>query len=236
MKMLKIICYTLLLGISCSVFANSAKSKLEALAKGRISGVTNPKKNPDGTLRSLLIIGRANFNKLMDEDEAEEDARENANINASIALSEYFNKVVTVSRKRKTATLTKSSASQQGENVNKNASVDTINVKSQEFSSLSKAAIAGMKEIFAAVYNNKYVIIYAWDKEECKQLKDIIITMSETAQTAIKEAKDAESRLHAPTGTPQQPVSNSNNGTSKKQRNSSVSDGGSASSDADNYI
>ena len=225
MKIVKIICYTLLLGISCSVFANSAKSKLEALAKGRISGVTNPKKNPDG-----------NFNKLMDEDEAEEDARENANINASIALSEYFNKVVTVSRKRKTATLTKSSASQQGENVNKNASVDTINVKSQEFSSLSKAAIAGMKEIFAGVYNNKYVIIYAWDKEECKQLKDIIITMSETAQTAIKEAKDAESRLHAPTGTPQQPVSNSNNGKSKKQRNSSVSDGGSASSDADNYI
>lgn len=70
-------------------------------------------------------------------------------------------------------------------------------------------------------------------------MKDVIITMSETAQTAMKEAKDLESRrLQAP-GTRQAPVRNSDGGSSsskKRARNRKVKEGGSYSSDASKYF
>jgi len=236
MKQVKVIFCVLLSIIISSVSAGSAQAKLEALAKGRISGVTGIKKNDDGSIRSLLIIGRASFNKLMDVDEAEENAREDAEINASVAFSEYLNKSVTVSRHRSTATKTGSAAVEQNGNVNKAAAAETISVKSQEFASLSKAAVAGMKEIFAGVYNEKYVIIYAWDKAECAQLKDVVITMSETAQTAVKEAKDTESRLVQPSYVRQEPVENRNGSGSSRRPAAKVEEGGSASDDAGDYI
>lgn len=222
---------------ACVACAQSAQDKLESLAKGRISGVTGVKKNPDGSVKSLLIIGRAPLNKLMDSDEAEENAREDANINASAAFSEYLDKTVTVSRKRSTRTATSSVASEKDGATTKAATAETINVKSQEFTSISKAALAGMKEIYAGVHNNKYVIIYAWDKAECKQLKDVIFTMSDTAQTAIKEAKDAESRLAAPTGSYQPPVRPKGEPPRGHRRNPpAVQEGGSASADAGDYL
>lgn len=235
MKTVKIICCALLASIACGVFAGSAQSKLEAIAKGRISGVTGIKKNDDGSIRSLLIIGRASFNKLMDEDDAEENAREDAEINASVAFSEYLNKTVSVSRKRSTAAKTTSSAADSNGQVTSSGTAEKISVKSQEFASISKAAVAGMKEIYAGVHNNKYVIIYAWDKSECKQLKDVVLTMSETAQTAIKEAKDAESRISAPAGSHQAPV-RSNEQRGNRRNGGTVQEGGSASDDAGDYL
>ena len=92
-----------------------------------------------------------------------------------------------------------------------------------------------MKEIYAGIFNNQYVIVYAWDKEECKQLKDVIFTMSETAQTAIKEAKDAESRMFAPTGMKQKPV-HSRGQQSGKRPSRAIEEGGSASADAGDYL
>lgn len=235
MKTMKIICCTLLVSISCVVFASSAKSKLEAIAKGKISGITRVKKNDDGSIRSLLIIGRANLNKLMDEDDAEENAREDAEINASAAFSEYLNKTVSVSRKRLTAAKTTSSATDSNGQITQGSSAEKISVKSQEFTSISKAAIAGMKEIYAGIHNNKYIIIYAWDKDECKRLKDVILTMSETAQTAIKEAKDAESRITAPAGSYQAPV-HTRKRSRQRRKGGTIQEGGSASSDAGNYL
>lgn len=223
---------------ACVACAQSAQEKLESLAKGRISGVTGIKKDADGSVKSLLIIGRAPLNKLMDDDEAEENAREDANINASAAFSEYLDKTVTVSRKRSTSAATSTSASEKDGATSKTATAETVNVKSQEFTSISKAALAGMKEIYAGVHSNKYVIIYAWDKSECKQLKDVIFTMSETAQTAIKEAKDAESRLSAPVGSYQPPVRPKGEPPRHHNRRSApaVQEGGSASADAGDYL
>ena len=235
MKKLNVVLALLLM--AGAVLADPVQGKLEALAKGRISGVTGIKKNSDGSVKSLLIIGRASLNKLLDADEAEQSAREDAGINASAAFSEYLNKNVTVSRRRSTMTATSSGGTEKDGATSSSASARTINVKSQEFSSLSKAAVAGMKEIYAGVHNNKYVIIYAWDKEECKQLKDVIITMSETAQTAIKEAKDAESRLKAPAGSYQAPVSSRSEEKKRRVRKpSTAKEGGSASADAGDYL
>ena len=70
-----------------------------------------------------------------------------------------------------------------------------------------------------------------------KQLKDVIFTMSETAQTAIKEAKDAESRLSAPEGTYQPPVRPKGEPPRNHKRKSSpVKEGGSVSADAGDYL
>ena len=218
-------------------FADSATdAEFEKMAKSRISGVTRPKKNPDGSIKSLLIIGRASLNRLLDADKAEENAREDAEINASTAFAEYLNKNVTVSRRRFTGTSASTNASEKNGDTSNSEGVRTINVRSQEFASLSKAALAGMKEIYAGVFNNKYVIIYAWDKAECKQLNDVILTMSETAQTAIKEAKDAESRATAPAGSYQAPVQRRSEPAKSRRSSSSVQEGGSASSDAGNYL
>ena len=236
MKTIKIISCVAFAIFASGVFAGSAAAKLEAMGKSRISGVTGIKKNADGSIRSLLIIGRANLNKLMDEDEAEENAREDAAINASTAFAEYLNKSVSVSRRRINATKTVSSATDANGQVNKSGSAETISVKSQEFASMSKAAIAGMKEIYAGVHNSKYVIIYAWDKAECKQLEGVIMTMSETAQKAVKEAKDLESRMTAPAGTPQPPVRVNNGKGSKRRGAPAIQEGGSASDDAGDYL
>ena len=97
-------------------------------------------------------------------------------------------------------------------------------------------AIAGMKEIYAGVHNGKYVIIYAWDKAECKELEGVIMTMSETAQKAVKEAKDLESRMTAPAGTPQPPVRVNNGKGSKRRGAPAIQEGGSASDDAGDYL
>ena len=218
-------------------FADSATdAEFEKMAKSRISGVTRPKKNPDGSIKSLLIIGRASINRLLDADRAEEDARENAGINASELFTEYLNKNATFSRIRQSGTAASSSAAEKNGETSQSEDVKTINVRSKEFASLSQAAIAGMKEIYAGVFNNKYVIIYAWDKEECKQLNDVILTMSETAQTAIKEAKDAESRLTAPAGSYQAPVERRSEPARSRRDSSTVTEGGSASSDAGKYL
>ena len=232
MRIIAVLC--LMTGMA---LADSAQEKLEALAKGRISGVTEIKKAEDGSIKSLLIIGRAPINRQLDADEAESEARENAGINASAAFSEYLDKSVTVAKRRSTATATSSSGKESNGQVAKSASAETVSKRSEEFASLSKAAISGMKEIYAGVHNNKYVIIYAWDKAECKQLKDVILTMSETAQTAIKEAKDAESRLHAPVGSYQAPVqSRDDRGASATRPAGQIQEGGSASPDAGNYL
>ena len=236
MKTIKIISCVAFAIFASGVFAGSAAAKLEAMGKSRISGVTGIKKNADGSIRSLLIIGRANLNKLMDEDEAEENAREDAAINASTAFAEYLNKSVSVSRRRINATKTVSSATDANGQVNKSGSAETISVKSQEFASISKAAIAGLKEIYAGVHNSTYVIIYAWDKAECKQLEGVIMTMSETAQKAVKEAKDLESRMAAPAGTPQPPVRVNNGKGSKRRGSPAIQEGGSASDDAGDYL
>lgn len=235
MKTVKIICCAMLASITCVVFANSAKTELEQMAKGRISGITKLKKYSDGSIRSMLIIGRANFNKLMDPDDAEATAREDAETNASVAFTEYLNKNVSVSRKRTNTTKTTSVAVDNNGQVAQGGTAEKISVNSQEFASMSKAAIAGMKEIYAGVHNKKYVIIYAWDKEECKQLKDVILTMSETAQTAIKETKDAESRITAPAGAYQPPVRTRGRSGARRE-DGTVQEGGSASSDAANYL
>ena len=132
MKLKLLVALSLVTGIA---LADSAQEKLEALARGRISGVTGIKKADDGSVRSLLIIGRANLNKLLDADEAEENAREDAEINASAAFSEYLNKTVTVSRQRSTRSSASSSAKEQDGAVAKTAAAETISVKSQEFSS-----------------------------------------------------------------------------------------------------
>lgn len=235
MKNVKTILCVVLAAVTFSLLGNSANEKLEALAKGKISGVTGIKKNEDGSIRSLLIIGRANLNRLLDEDEAEESAREDAEINASVAFSEYLDKSVTVARKRSNVTATSSSKTEKNGEVSGSSTADTISVKSQEFSQISKAIISGMKEIYAGIHNGKYVIIYAWDKAECAQLKDVILTMSETAQTAIKEAKEAESRIYAPTGSHQKPVP-SKGGKSSKRPSRAIEEGGSASADAGDYL
>ena len=236
MKTVKFISCVVVAIFASGVFADSVKAKLEEMAKGRISGVTAPKKNEDGSIRSLIIIGRANLNKIMYEDEAEEEAREDAEINASTAFAEYLNKSVSVSRRRTKATNTASSATENNGDVKRKGSSDTISVRSQDFAAISKAAIAGMKEIYAGVHNDKYVIIYAWDKAECKQLDEVIMIMSETAQKAVKEAKDLESRLAAPVGAPQLPVRGSEEDVSKRRRTVKIKEGGSASSDAGNYL
>ena len=102
---------------------------------------------------------------------------------------------------------------------------------------MSKAAIAGMREIYAGVFNNEYVIIYAWSKDECKQLKDVIMIMSETAQTAVKEAKDLESRSTAAPGSVQAPVESASSTKEKKQRRGrNIKEGGSASADANEFL
>ena len=102
---------------------------------------------------------------------------------------------------------------------------------------MSKAAIAGMREIYAGVFNNEYVIIYAWSKDECKQLKDVIMIMSETAQTAVKEAKDLESRSTAAPGSVQAPVESARSTKEKKQRRGrNIKEGGSASADANEFL
>ena len=132
------------------VFAESANETLEAMAKGRLAGVTNVKKNPDGSIKSLLIIGRAPLNKLLDDDEAEADAKEDAAINANESFAEYLNKTVTVSRSRGTSTGTMSSGTEKDGAVSKSGNATKISAKSKEFSSISKAALAGMKEIYAA--------------------------------------------------------------------------------------
>ena len=222
---------------AATLFAANAAEKLEALAKGHITGVTGIKTYADGSIKSLLIVGRAPINRVMNTDDAEASAREDAGINASAAFSEYLNKVVTVSRRRVSATKTTSTANAQNGKAEKNDTAEVLNVKSQAFSSLSKAALSGMKEIYAGIHNGKYVIVYAWDKDECVQFRDVIITMSDTAQLAIKEAKDAESRLSAPDGAAQAPVPDRHSGNGSEVRPApALKEGGTAAPDADKYL
>ena len=222
---------------AATLFAADAAEKLENMAKGHITGVTGVKKYPDGSIRSLLIVGRAPINRILDSDDAEASAREDANINASAAFSEYLDKVVTVARRSTNNTKTTTSGVEKNGQVEKVQTAEVINVKSREFMSLSKAALSGMKEIYAGIHNNKYVIIYAWDKEECAQFRDVILTMSDTAQLAIKEAKDAESRLAAPDGSIQAPVSDRRGGSGSAIRPApALKEGGTAAPDADKYL
>ena len=220
-----------------TLFAASATEKLETLAKGHITGVTGIKTYADGSIRSLLVVGRAPVNRVPDADDAEAGAREDAGINASAAFAEYLNKTVTVSRRRVSATRTTSTANAKDGSAEKQATGETINVKSQEFSSLSKAALSGMKEIYAGIHDGKYVIVYAWDKDECVQFRDVILTMSDTAQLAIREAKDAESRLAAPAGSVQAPVPDRRGGGSCEVRPApALKEGGTAAPDAEKYL
>ena len=235
--MKKIVFAALLFCAAVTLRASTAQEKLEVLAKGHITGVTGVKTSPDGSIKSLLIVGRAAINRVMDSDDAETSAREDAGINATAAFSEYLNKTVTVSHRRVTTTATASKAVEKDGQAQKSAAAETVNVKSQEFSSISKAAIAGMKEIYAGIHNNKYVIVYAWDKDECVQLRDVILTMSDTAQLAIKEAKDAESRLTTPAGTVQPPVPDRRStGTSEVRPALELREGGTATPDAGRYL
>lgn len=217
--------------------AGSAQEKLETLAKGHITGVTGIKTYADGSIKSLLIVGRAPINRILDSDDAEASAREDANIAATAAFAEYLNKTVTVSRRSVNAVKTTSGADAKGGSVEKNATAEVVNVKSREFTSLSQAALSGMKEIYAGIHNGKYVIIYVWDKEECVQFRDVILTMSDTAQLAIKEAKDAESRLAAPDGAIQTPVPyRRGNSGSEVRPATTLKEGGTVAPDADKYL
>ena len=235
MKKLFVIAF--LICAAMTLRADSAAEKLETLAKGHITGVTGIKTNTDGSIRSLLVVGRAPINRVLDADDAEASAREDAEISASAAFSEYLNKTVTVSRRRVVAVKTASATNAEDGKAEKTAAAEVVNVKSQEFSSLSKAALSGMKEIYAGIHNGKYVIVYAWDKDECVQLRDVILTMSDTTQSAIKEAKDAESRLAAPEGAVQAPVPDRRGGGSCEVRPAPVlREGGNAVPEAEKYL
>lgn len=164
---------TMLAGGLTAVAQNN--DPITTLIQSELTGVQNVKKNDDGTIRSLTVIGQAAISRALPMAKAKQVASAAAVRNAKAEFAKFLKTEVTASSAQdgSVTIATKGAAGGDEGEAKSIETADAIDVSSEKYAEFAAAAITGLQQIGAGVWEGTYKVVMGWDVEAARQVKQL---------------------------------------------------------------
>ncbi len=148
---------------------------ITALIQSELTGVQNIKKNNDGAIRSLTVIGRAPISRALPMAKAKQVASAAALRNAKAEFAKFLKTEVTASSAQdgSVTIATKGAAGGDEGDAKSIETADAIEVSSEKYAEFAAAAITGLQQIGAGVWEDSYTVVMGWDVAAARQIKQL---------------------------------------------------------------
>ncbi len=171
-----------------------ANSRFQAMAN-MDDGVQNIKKDANGNIISLMVIGKGKVPRSMSKQRGKQYASKEAIRNARNAFAQFLNTHVTWEENAAGATVVKEKGSAAGDDgpAVSNEESSSTQVTAEQSKQYSSAALSGLRQVWGGYdEDGMRVVILGWKMSDCEGIARASKAMGKTARTSVNEAKALE--------------------------------------------
>lgn len=157
--------------------------------------VQNVKKDANGNIVSLMVVGKGKVPRSMPKQRAKQYASKEALRNARIAFSQFLNTSVSWEENTAGATVLKAKGSAAGDEGSSasNEEFSSTEVTAEQSKQYSSAALSGLRQVWGGYdEDGMRVVILGWKMSDCEGIARASKAMGKTARTSVNEAKALE--------------------------------------------